>query len=455
MQNSAVFHRSQHKLYETAFAASGVYIINADGRRTIDGSSGAAVSCLGHGHTEVIDAIVRQARQLSFVHGSFFTNHPAQDLAKLLIEQSSGAFKRAMLLNSGSEAVESAIKLARQYHVANSQPERVNFISRQYSYHGNTLGALSAGMHFARRSQFAPLLSPSFHHVSRCFYSKDARAGETEEKYTTRLIEGYEAMFQQLGPSTVAAVILEPVSGATLGSVPATKGYLRGVRDVCDRHGALLIFDEVMCGMGRCGTFNAWQSLGGVAPDLQTIGKGLAGGYQPISGVLLNGKVFDMIESPRTPSVFLSGHTYQDHPMGCAAALATQRVIIRDKLLDKVRVAGRMLRQRLQESVPNISEVRGLGLFLTVEFEQTSETPIAADVASACLKNGAAVYLCSDATDAVMFAPPFIIADSEIDELVDVFRTSVEEVLSRRAAHHSMSEKTVESSNQSDYVARL
>lgn len=287
-------------------------------------------------------------------------------------------------------------------------------------------------MHPVRRGAFAPILSPAFHHVSRCFFQKDAKAGEDEEAYVARLIQEYEDMFQRLGPGTVAAVIFEPVSGATLGSVPAANGYLAAVREVCDKYGALLIFDEVMCGMGRCGTLHAWQSLGSVVPDLQSIGKGLGGGYQPISAVLVGPKVFNIIETPRTPSVFLSGHTYQDHPIGCAAALATQEVIIREKLLDQVKARGEFLSRKLQKSTPLLKEVRGLGLFRTVEFDTPADCAIAPEVASTCLKNGAAVYLCSDATDAVMFAPPYIISEAEIDDLVDIFAKSVRSVLSSR-----------------------
>lgn len=241
-------------------------------------------------------------------------------------------------------------------------------------------------------------------------------------------------MFENLGPDTVAAVLVEPVSGATLGGVPAATGYLTRLRQLCDKHGSLLIFDEVMCGMGRIGTLHAWQSLGEVTPDIQTIGKGLGAGYQPISGVLVSGKIEEAFRLGQDKAPFLSGHTYQDHSIACAAALATQRTIQEEGLLDNVQLMGERLEKRLKATVPMLKEVRGLGLFRAVEFKTSSTSPLAADVASACLKNGAAVYLCSSAVDAILFAPPYIINEQEIDHLVDIFVESVKEVLEARGS---------------------
>jgi adenosylmethionine-8-amino-7-oxononanoate aminotransferase len=340
-----------------------------------------------------------------------------------------------MLRTSGSEAVESALKLARQYHVCNDQPERVHIIGRVSSYHGNTFGALSAGHHPGRKGPYIPMLSPVFHHGPPCFFSRDACDGEDKAAYVARLLAEYEELFIKLGSSTVAAMIVEPVSGATLGAVPAVEGYLSGLRSLCDRHGALLIFDEVMCGMGRIGSLHAWQSLGGVPPDIQTIGKGLAGGYQPISGVLLNQRISDVLTKSHPTKPFMSGHTYQDHPIGCAAAIATQQVIIRDDLLRNVREMGLLLQKKLRSSVPYVKEVRGRGLFVAVEFaSEGSDTtkPIAAEVASTCLQKGAAVYLCSDLVDAILFAPPYIISASEIESLISIFVESVRRVLASR-----------------------
>lgn len=332
----------------------------------------------------------------------------------------------------GSEAVESALKLARQYHLCNGQPDRYIFISRKFSYHGNTLGALSAGFNPARRAPFEPMLSQAFRHVSRCFFTHDGLPGESEEAYVDRLIDEYESVFSDVGAEKVAAIIIEPMSGATLGAAPAANGYLARLRDLCDRHGCLLIFDEVMCGMGRAGTLHAWQSLGGTAPDIQTIGKGLGAGYQPISAILVANKVHDALNRAKGQYPFVSGHTYQGHSIGCAAALATQRVIVKENLLDNVQRMGERLSQGLRKQTPLLKEVRGLGLFRAVEFATKQGEGIAAEVASRCLENGAAVYLCSNAVDAVLFAPPFIISKAEVDKLIDVFVSSAQEVISRR-----------------------
>ncbi|CAH0055608.1 unnamed protein product [Clonostachys solani] len=426
---SAIFHRSLGKVYPTAVSGQGIYLETKDGKQVIDGSSGAAVSCLGHGHPAVIQAIVEQAQRMSFAHTSFFTSNPAEELAELLLSQSAGAFHNVMFLSSGSEAVESAIKLARQYHVSNRQPERINFISRRYSYHGNTLGCLSAGFNPPRREQFAPLLSQAFHHVSPCFFSRDASPGEAESAYVDRLLQEYEQKIQSLGPKTIAGLIVEPIGGATLGSVPSAEGYLTGLRRLCDKYGSLLLFDEVMCGMGRAGTLHAWQSLGNVAPDLQTIGKGLGAGYQPISAILVGRQVHDSIKASQDVLPFVSGHTYQGHSIGCAAALAVQKVIIEQGLLANVEAMGKCLRSQLEASTPHLKEVRGLGLFLTAEFKAIGGSPISSRVAARCLDNGAAVYLCSSAVDAVMFAPPFIITEEEVGKLVEIFVLSVNEVL--------------------------
>jgi adenosylmethionine-8-amino-7-oxononanoate aminotransferase len=272
-------------------------------------------------------------------------------------------------------------------------------------------------------------LSPAFHHVSRCFYSGDAQDGETEDAYVSRLIKEYEDEFSRLDPTTVAAVILEPVSGATLGSVTAAKGYLSRLRSLCDKHGALLIYDEVMCGMGRIGTFHAWQSLGNIAPDIQAIGKGLGAGYQPISGVLLASNVYKTLQDAAGKHPFISGHTYQGHAIASAAALAVQQTIIDDGLIPNVQSMGKLLSKQLRELTPRLKEVRGLGLFQTVDFSTSPDNHIAARVAGRCLENGAAVYLCSSAVDAVMFAPPFIINETEVHELVNIFVTSVKQVL--------------------------
>ncbi|KAK5172374.1 uncharacterized protein LTR77_004013 [Saxophila tyrrhenica] len=427
---SSIFHRNPVHKYPAASSGDGIYITAKDGSKTLDGSSGAAVSCLGHGHPAVIDAIVQQARQMAFAHTSFFTSGPAEELAALLVASGGeDAFKKCMFVSSGSEAVESALKVARQYHIANGKPNRVNIISRRHSYHGNTLGAMAAGWNPSRREPFAPMLSPVFHHVSPFFYSRDGRPDESADGYCQRMIDEFDEMFASLGPNTVAAVMVETASGATLGAVPATSQYLRRLRNLCHKHGALLILDEVMCGMGRLGRTHAWQAIGGSSPDIQTIGKGLGAGYQPISAVLVSPSVHNAIENAHGEHPFVTGHTYQGHSIGCAAALATQKYIEEQHLLQNVQRNGELLTKELASAVPGLKEVRGSGMFQAVEFQSTPDDPIAAKVAKACMKNGLAVYLCSPLVDAVLFAPPFIITECEIQLMVSIFVRSVTEVV--------------------------
>ncbi|OAX81458.1 hypothetical protein ACJ72_04197 [Emergomyces africanus] len=420
MDQSAVFHRSLEKSYPTAVKGEGVYLFTDKGERILDGCCGAAVSSVGHGNEEVIEAVVAQAKTLAFAHSSFFTSDPAEELARVILSKSDDAFSKVTFLGSGSEAVDSALKIARQYHIYNGEPERVNFIGRNDSYHGNTLGALAAGNNTARREPFAPILSSVFHHVSRCFYDADG-AGVTESDYEDRLIAEFEDKISSLDSKTVAAVIVEPVS----------------LWDSC-------LFDEVMCGMGRSGTYHAWQSLGGVAPDLQTIGKGLGAGYQPLSAVLIGKNVYGIFEEhSRGAKKFVNGHTFQGHSMACAGALAVQKILERDSLISNVMQKGFLLESILREGLSsyikeNGVSLRGLGLFRTVDFGRlgisSGSSPLGPEVSEECFKKGAAVYLCSGTVDALLFAPPFIISENEISTLAKIFLESVKSVLERRQA---------------------
>ncbi|KAI9832006.1 MAG: hypothetical protein M1819_004550 [Sarea resinae] len=435
---TSIFHRSLSKAYPPATGGKGVYLHTADGRRVLDGCSGAAVSCLGHGHAEVIEAIVAQAQTMAYAHTAFFTSTAAERLADLLLDQSHGAFAKVMFLSSGAEAVESAIKIARQFHLSRAEDARVNVIGRVSSYHGNTLGALAAGFHPDRRAPYEPMLSKTFHHVSPCFYSRDGGHGANEAEYEDRLLEEFREKIQELGPHTVAAIIVEPVVGMSLGCVPATRNYLPRLKSLCEEFGILLIFDEVMCGMGRVGTFHAWQSLGGVAPHLQANAKGLGGGYQPISAVLVSEEVHAEILKASETSPFVHGQTYQGHSIGCAAALATQTVIKRDGLLENVVKRGQLLVSSIRNGLPKEVEIeiRGLGLFQAVSFGKTgaeySGGALAEDVSGECFKRGVAVLVCSSVVDAFMVAPPFIISEAEVLELANTIVVSIDAVLRRR-----------------------
>jgi adenosylmethionine-8-amino-7-oxononanoate aminotransferase len=325
--------------------------------------------------------------------------------------------------------------MARQYHLSNNEPERVHFIARIDAYHGNTLGALSAGYNKARRAAFQPMCSPVFHHVNRCFYRKDAMPSESEEQYVNRLLQEYEAEFQRLGAQKVAAFILEPVTGATIGTVTPIADYLTRVRRLCDKYGALLIYDEVMCGMGRTGTYHAWEGYGGLAcaPDLQAIGKGLAAGYQPLSSVLISDKVYKVLASDKK-NPFVNGHTYQGHAMACATALTVQQVIFDDDLLTNVKEQGEYLSKLLKAQLDPemVYDIRGQGLFRSVEFTDVAGR-IGAKVRDLCFDNGLAVYLASGDVDAIIFAPPFIITDAQTEDIVSVFAHAVSVVEGRRS----------------------
>ncbi|HEY5300769.1 MAG TPA: aminotransferase class III-fold pyridoxal phosphate-dependent enzyme, partial [Acetobacteraceae bacterium] len=273
-----------------AVGGEGIRLRLADGRSIIDASGGAAVACLGHGNRRVAEAIGRQAGAMAYAHTGFFSSEPAERLADMILDGSPGGLTHAYFCSSGSEGTEAALKLARQYFVEIGQPERTRFIARRQGYHGNTLGALAAGGNMMRRALYEPILSPAFSHVSPAFAYRFQRRDETEAQYVARLADELEAEFQRLGPESVVAFIAEPVVGATSGCAAAPPGYFERVRAICDRHGALLILDEVMCGMGRTGTTHAWQQEG-VTPDIQVIAKGLGGGYQPIGGILIGGRI--------------------------------------------------------------------------------------------------------------------------------------------------------------------
>ena len=316
-----VFHRNPKHEYPTAVAGDGPYLIDSAGKRYLDGSGGAAVSCLGHSDADVRAAIKAQADQLAFAHTSFFSNEPMEALAAELIAHAPAGMARVYFVSGGSEAMEAALKLARQYFVEIGEPQRRHVIARLQSYHGNTLGALSTGGNVWRRKQFEPLLV-DVSHVAPCYAYRGKQSGETDEAYGQRLVAELEAEIARLGPSNVIAFVAETVVGATLGAVPPVPGYFRGIRELCDRHGILLILDEVMCGMGRTGTLYACEQEA-IAPDLIAVAKGLGAGYQPIGALLASGKVYDAVV--KGSGFFQHGHTYLGHPIACAAALAVQR----------------------------------------------------------------------------------------------------------------------------------
>ena len=361
-----VMHRQLRLTPPIAVSGRGITIVDADGREYLDASGGAAVSCLGHGHPDVLAAMHAQIDRIAFAHTSFFTTAVAEELADHLVAHAPSGMSHVYLVSGGSEAIEAALKLARQYFVETGQPQRRHFIARRQSYHGNTLGALAVGGNAWRRRQFAPLLI-DVAHVSPCYEYRDRRTDETTIAYGARLACELEDTIQRLGPDTVIAFCAETVGGATSGAIPPVEGYFRQVREICDRHGILFIADEVMCGMGRTGSLHAVEQEG-VVPDLMAIAKGLGGGFQPIGAVLVQERIVAALT--KGSGAFQHGHTYIGHPVACAAALAVQQVIVRDRLLDAVQSLGRRLRQGLHarfDRHPAIGDIRGRGLFMALE----------------------------------------------------------------------------------------
>jgi adenosylmethionine-8-amino-7-oxononanoate aminotransferase len=438
---SHVFHRHLHHTPPVAVAASGVEIQDAQGRRYLDASGGAAVSSLGHAHPEVLAAMHAQIDRLAYAHTSFFSTEVAEELARELVGSAPEGMSHAYLVSGGSEAVEAALKMARQYFVEIGQPERSHFIARRQSYHGNTLGALAVGGNAWRRAPFAPLLVPATH-VSPCNPYRDQRADETPRQYGQRLADELDAAIVAQGPGRVIAFVAETVGGATAGVLTPVPGYFRAVREVCDRHGVLLILDEVMCGMGRTGTLYACEQEG-VVPDLVTVAKGLGGGYQPVGAVLAQGRIVEAMS--RGSGFFQHGHTYLGHPVACAAALAVQRVIRRDGLLDKVRTDGesfgRMLGQALAANGTvgeHLGDIRGRGFFWGVELvaDRATRTPfdpalqLHARIKSQAMARGLLCYpgggtADGRAGDHVLLAPPFIATRLELQTIADRLAESI------------------------------
>jgi adenosylmethionine-8-amino-7-oxononanoate aminotransferase len=425
------FPRDTRVTLPVAVAASGVQIEDSTGKRYIDASGGAGVSCLGHGHPAVIAAIQQQAAQLAYAHTAFFTSEPAEALADHLIAHAPPGLDRVYLVCDGSEGIEASLKMARQYFLEIGEPQRRRFISRRQSYHGNTLGALAVGGNQWRREPFQPLLM-DVSLIAPCFAYRFRAADESEEAYGQRVAQELETEILRLGPETVAGFVAETVVGATAGCVPAVPGYFRRIREICDSYGVLLILDEVMCGMGRTGTLHACQQEG-IAPDLMVIAKGLGGGYQPIGAVLVAGRIYDAFVEGS--GFFQHGHTYLAHPVACAAALAVQRVLQEDKLIEQCRARGDHLEARLIERFGNhrhVGDIRGRGLFRAIELvaDRAGKTVfdpglrLHARIKRAALERGLMVYPMGGTIDGkrgdhVVLAPPFIIAEAELDAVVD------------------------------------
>jgi adenosylmethionine-8-amino-7-oxononanoate aminotransferase len=436
-----IIHRSLRQTPPFAVGASGVIVYDSAGNAYLDASGGAAVSSLGHGHPDVIAAMHRQIDRCAYAHTAFFTTEVAEELADTLVARAPAGIGAVYLVSGGSEAMETALKLARQYFVEGGEEGRSLFIARRQSYHGNTLGALAVGGNEWRRKPFAPLLM-EVPRVAPCYEYRDRRDNQSVDEYTAALLDELETAIIKAGPDKVIGFVAEPVVGATGGAIPPTPGYFKGVRDICDRHGILFIADEVMCGMGRTGTLFAIEQ-DGVAPDIITVAKGLGGGYQPIGAVLAQGAIVERLR--QGSGSFLHGHTYTGHPVAAAAALAVQQVIERDGLLQQVQRRGATLKRMLGDVFgkhEHVGDIRGRGLFLGIELvrDRATKEPFAperklhAAIKAEAMARGLMVYPMGGTIDGqrgdhILLAPPFIVSASELSEIVARLAEAVDAAL--------------------------
>ena len=436
-----VFHRSLSGTMPTVSHGEGVYIYDTDGREYLDGCGGAAVSCLGHSDSRVKRAITEQLERIPFAHTGYFTNCPVERLAEKLADRAPGDLDRVFFVSGGSEAIETALKMARQYFVERGETGRSRFITRRQSFHGNTLGALAAGGNRWRRAQFEPLLIET-HRIEPCYEYRGRRLEETPEVYGLRVADELEKKILELGPDTVAAFIAETVMGATAGAVPPTPGYFRRIREICDRYGILLILDEVMCGMGRTGTmFSCEQD--DVVPDLLTLAKGLGAGYQPIGAVMVADHVFRAFVDGS--GFFQHSHTYMGHPVACAAGNAVIDAIEEDDLLANVCERGDELQASLGLKLsqhPHVGDIRGRGLLIGIElvrdrgtkepFEPERKLP--ARIKAAALDEGLMVYPMGGTIDGlsgahVLLAPPYTIDAGHVEAIVERLSAALDTAL--------------------------
>jgi len=436
-----VFQRLINQTLPRAVKGDGIYIIDADGKQYLDASGGAAVSCLGHSDPDVRQAIKDQVDTLAFAHTGFFTSQPAEDLADLLIDKAPDGIEMVYFISGGSEAIEGALKMARQFFLETREPSRSKFIARRQSYHGNTLGALATGGNALRREPFEPMLM-DVSHIAPCYAYRHRREDETDEEYGLRAADELDAEIQRLGPETVAAFVAETVVGATLGVVTPAQGYFKRIREVCDHYGVLLILDEVMSGMGRTGTTFACEQ-DGVAPDIVCVAKGLGAGYQPIGATLVSGRIFRAFRDGS--GFFQHGHTYMGHPTACAAALAVQHKIESANLLDNVQKQGGLLDELLHERLgnhANIGDIRGRGLFRGIELvaDRATKKPLDSGlglnirIKKHAMDRGLICYPGGGSADGVrgdhvLLAPPFIIDDQQVGDLVSHLGDAIDAAL--------------------------
>ncbi|MDC0004208.1 aspartate aminotransferase family protein [Porticoccaceae bacterium] len=439
--DTRIFHRLIQGQLPIAAGGDGVYIIDKEGNRYLDACGGAAVSCLGHSHARVIDAIKQQLDRVAFAHTSFFTSEPSEELADFLVQRAPKGIEHVYFVSGGSEAIEAALKMARQYFVESGESQRSKFIARRQSYHGNTLGALAVSGNQWRRKQFEPILI-DVEHISPCYQYRDQKDGESELDYGLRVANELDEKIQEMGAENVIAFVAEPIVGATGGVLVPVPGYFKRIREICDQHGILLILDEVMCGMGRTGSLFACEQEG-VRPDIVTVAKGLAAGYQPIGATLCSAEIYNRFREGS--GLFQHGHTYIGHATACAAALAVQQTIEDDGLLDNINTMGEALDQSLHQRFgdhPFVGDIRGRGLFRGLELvaDRASKAPlpyslsIHSSIKRHAMARGLACYPGGGTIDGqqgnhILLAPPYIIDRSHVAEITEKLGDAVDAAL--------------------------
>ena len=438
MRKSNVFPRHSSYDLPNAVGGDGCYIIDEKGIRYLDASGGAAVSCLGHSDKTIQKAIIEQTEKLAFAHTSFFTSEPAELLANLLAKHSPEGLDKVYFVSSGSEAVEASLKLARQYFVEIGKPEKHKVISRKQSYHGNTLGALAAGGNIWRRSFFEKLLVETSL-ISPCYPYRHQTQDETELEYGLRVANELEEEIINLGSENVMAFIAETVVGATAGALTPVSGYFKRVREICDKYDVLLILDEVMCGMGRTGSLFACDDED-VVPDILTVAKGLGAGYQPIGAMICQNFIYDAIANGS--GFFQHGHTYLGHPVACAASLSVLNKLVNENFSSQVKEKGQYLQKNLELHLGQnqfVGDIRGRGLFRGIEIvkDRSTKEPfqkklnIAGKIKKQALDIGLICYPMQGTVDGskgdhILIAPPFIINESEINEISTKLKSTID-----------------------------
>jgi adenosylmethionine-8-amino-7-oxononanoate aminotransferase len=424
-----------------AVRGEGIYLFDKRGNRYLDAAAGGGVSCLGHNDPEVIAAMKAQLDRLAYANNSIFSNIPAETAAQLLGEHAPAGLDQVYFVSGGAEAVEAALKIARQYFVELGERERRFVIGRQHSFHGNTLATVALGGNASRHALFEPLL-PERRHISACYAYRDQAASETAEQYGKRVADELESLVHQLGPRAIAAMVVETVVGATLGAVPAVPGYFRRLREICSRYGILLIMDEVMCGMGRTGSLFAFEQED-VTPDIVCVSKALGAGYQPIAATIVSRKIRHAIATGS--GTIQHFHTYQAHPIACVAAQVVLAKVVRPEMLAQVRARGDRLLQRLRERLsghPYVGDIRGRGLFIGVEFVRDRTTRerfeparrVNVAVKREAMRLGLTVTgPIAAVNDCAMLSPPYIVTESEIDLIADLFSEAIEAALAKTA----------------------